>query len=435
VAAVADRIRALPDEVYPLVDYHTASGGGPPAGAGPASTTGGAGAPEVTPDGYVVIDPASEEVADHYLTTEDLVAAGLLGPEHDPAPLPPPRRGHHRLRSAVLLSLALVLVLIVVAGLYVRSQVNPGGKPGTKVTVVIPTHSGSTEIGSILAKAKVIHDGSLFPYYAKLSGAGTLLPGKYKLATNESYSSVVTALEAGPPKTVDKLVVPEGYTLQEIARRVASLPGLHLSAAKFLAAASNGNVRSPYEPPGVNNLEGLVFPATYQVSSDDTEVNVLQQMVTAFDEQAKNVGLAAGAAQLGVTPYDVVKVASIIEGEAKLDGDRGPVASAIYNRLKAGMPLGTDSTLVYALRQQNPGVNIANIDYNQPNPYNTRLNKGLPPTPIANPGVPSLQAAAHPPATNYLYFVEINPDGKLGFASTNSGFVQLEQQCAASNLC
>lgn len=329
-----------------------------------------------------------------------------------------------------------IVILLVVVGLfYVRGQISPGGQPGSKVAVVIPPHSSSAKIGSLLAKDGIIKDGGLFPYYVKIKGAGTLLPGTYQLARNESYGNVVAGLEAGPPKVHVRLTVPEGYTMADIAQRITSLPGMHLSAQKFLAAADDGIVRSPYEPPGSNNLEGLVFPATYDISTTMTEVDVLEKMVGAFNDEASQLGLAQDAAALHVTPYDVVRVASIVEREAKLDPDRGPVASSIYNRLAQSMTLGADSTLVYALRKANPGVNIVTIDYNQKNPFNTRLNKGLPPTPIANPGLPSLRAAAKPPSTNYLYFVEISPNGQLGFASTNAGFQGLENQCKAVKLC
>jgi UPF0755 protein len=128
-------------------------------------------------------------------------------------------------------------------------------------------------------------------------------------------------------------------------------------------------------------------------------------------------------------------VASIVERESKLSADRGPVASVIYNRLKIRMPLGADSTQTYYLRLSHPTLIPSADQLNTPGPYNTRLNTGLPPTPIANPGLPSLRAAAFPPKTTYLYFVEINPDGQLGFASTDSGFVQLQAQCRAAHLC
>lgn len=444
------RLSRSPAEVYPLIDYHSvmeAANGeaGPRPAEGDDGHRGAPGDVVVPPDPLtadepvVVVDPAAEVVQDHYLNAEDLVAAGLLGPEHDPArdligPGPPPQR-RHRLRSTILAVLATVIVVIVVGLFYVRHQISPGGPLGPQVAVVIPAHSSSAKIGSILAGEGIIRDGGLFPYYVKVKGAGPLLAGTYHLAKNESYGTAVSALVAGPPKIFHRLTIPEGYTLGDIAQRLAALPGMHLSAAKFLAASTDGTVRSPYEPPGVNDLEGLVFPATYNISSADTEVDVMQELVGAFDQQAAVVGLAQGAAKLHVSPYDVVKVASIVEGEAKLTGDRGPVASSIYNRLTAGMTLGADSTLVYALRKADPTIKVSSINYNQANPFNTRLNKGLPPTPIDNPGVPSLQAASNPPATPYLYFVETNPDGKLSFAATNAGFQMLLNQCAAAKLC
>ncbi|MDQ6840001.1 MAG: endolytic transglycosylase MltG [Actinomycetota bacterium] len=454
-------------EVYPLVDYHSMNraaghrdGDGDDDGVGHdgAAGTGGVGTgavatgvggngqrhPQTTsadPDGdFVVIDHRSDDVQDHYLNAEDLVAAGLLGPEHDPLigdqrPGGSPPRRRHRVRSTLLGAFGVVILLVVVGLTYVRHQVSPGGHPGSKVAVVVPPNSSSAKIGSLLATKGIIKDGGLFPYYVKIKGAASLLPGTYKLAKNESYGSVVASLEAGPPKVYVRLTVPEGYTLADIAQRIAGLSSLHLSAQKFLDAANHGTVRSPYEAPGSNNLEGLLFPATYDIATGMSEVDVLEKMVGAFNDEASQLGLAQDAAALHVTPYDVVKVASIVEREAKLDPDRGPVASSIYNRLAKAMTLGADSTLVYALRKADPKVNIATIDYNQANPFNTRLNKGLPPTPIANSGLPSLRAAAKPPSTNYLYFVEVSPNGQLGFASTNAGFQGLENQCKAVKLC
>jgi UPF0755 protein len=202
-----------------------------------------------------------------------------------------------------------------------------------------------------------------------------------------------------------------------------------------MTAASSGQVRSPYEPAGVNNLEGLLFPATYQIKQGDTEIGVLELMVGQFDDHAAALNLQQGATALKMTPYQVITVASIVEREAKLDADRGPTASVIYNRLKAGRTLGADSTQTYYLRQSHPGLVPTVADLGRPSPYNTRLNKGLPPTPIANPGVPSLHAAISPPNTTYLYFVEIHPNGQLGFASDNTGFAQLQAECRAAKLC
>lgn len=363
-------------------------------------------------------------------------------------PSPPGRHGasrrsgpkRRRLRHPILTSLGIVvIVLALVAGgglWWATSQISPGGHPGPDVAVSIPTGSSTSKIGHILASARVIHNGTLFSFYVRLHGDGPLLPGRYELARNSSYSSAISELEKGPVIVTDKLVIPEGFTVAEIADRVGALPGMGLSAQKFLAAADGGAVRSPFEPANVDNLEGLLFPATYPVRQGESEVDILEQMVGAFDSQAEQLGLPAAAQKLGYTPYQVVTAASIVEKEAKLAGDRASVASVIYNRLKAGMPLGADSTETYYLRLTDPGLGVPSAAQDdQPSPYNTRLHKGLPPTPIANPGIPSLQAATKPATTTYLYFVEVNSDGQLGFASTTSGFDQLQAECRSAGLC
>jgi UPF0755 protein len=372
----------------------------------------------------------------------------------DGAPPPPVAGGAHRQHSAggrrrppaaefrrrrILAVLAFIVVVLVIAGgigvIYARRQINPGGSPGPVVSVKIPQNASSSKIGKILAKAGVIHDGSLFPYYVKLTSSTGLLPGEYRLKQNQSYGKVVNELQQGPTLITDKLVIPEGFTLAQIAARVAALPGLHLSAAKFLAAGTSGEVRSIFEPAGSNNLEGLAFPATYEVQQGQAEVDILSNLVNTFDARAKELGIVAAAAKLHMTPYQVITVASIVEREAKLEGDRGNVASTIYNRLAKGMTLGADSTQTYYLRLTDPTLQPSVAQLNAPSPYNTRLNTGLPPTPIANPGIPSLQAAIDPPTTTYLYFVEINPDGKLGFGTTQADFTKLESECQAAKLC
>jgi len=336
---------------------------------------------------------------------------------------------------ALLVVAALILTVVVGGFVWAEGQINPGGHRGPDVAVQIPVGSSTSKIASLLAKAGVVHDAGLFTLYARIDGDHVLYPGAYRLPKNSSYGSVISALKAGPILITDRLVIPEGFTVQQIANAIAALPQLHLSAQKFLAAASSGEYRSPYEPQGNKNLEGLLFPATYQVQQGQTEADVLDEMIGAFDDQADSVNLTAAAAPLHLSAYQVVTVASIVEREAKLPQDRGNVASVIYNRLRAGMPLGADSTQTYYLRLTQPDLVPTPGQLDQPSPYNTRLNTGLPPTPIANPGLASLQAATSPPTTNYLYFVEINPDGQLGFASTSAGFEQLQAQCQAAKLC
>ena len=352
--------------------------------------------------------------------------------EEKPPSAPPKRR---TLKVTLLISLAIILIVGGGGWLWVNSQMNPGGKSGPVVSVVIPKGASTSLIGNILAKAGVVHNGTLFTWYIRFRGDSALYPGDYELPKNSHYAAIAAALQAGPQIPTANLVIPEGYTLRQIAQAVGALPGMGLSAQAFMNAASSGTVRSPYEPPDSTNLEGLLFPATYQVRQGESVDTILQEMVTAFDQRVQGLDLQSAAARVGYSPYQVITVASIVEREARLAVDRGPVASALYNRLHAGMPLGADSTQTYFLRLTDPTIQPTATQLDQRSPYNTRTNTGLPPTPIANPGLAALQAAASPPTTTYIYFVEINPDGKLGFASTQQGFEQLQAQCRAANLC
>jgi UPF0755 protein len=232
----------------------------------------------------------------------------------------------------------------------------------------------------------------------------------------------------GPQVSLDRITIPEGFTLRQIAERVGRLPGR--SAQRFLAVAGSGQVRSSLEPAGSNNLEGLLQADTYYVQPDEDEASILRRMVDAFESTIIATGLDQAAANLGITPYQVVIVASMIEREAKLEVDRGPIASVIYNRLRLKMPLGIDATLSYGLNTQT----LTKTELATPSPYNTRIVPGLPPTPISSPGRPSLQAAEAPPATDYLYYVLTDASGKHSFTNSYSAFLQLEAEARKKGL-
>jgi UPF0755 protein len=338
-------------------------------------------------------------------------------------------RKSHRVLVAFAMAVTFLLVVAVVTFKYVSGEINPSGPRGPTVVVVVPKGTSSYQIARLLAKKGVIHGPEVFELYLKLEGVSVLQAGTYRLATNQDYSDVVSELEYGPIVTDQKLVVPEGFTIRQIAAAVARLPGVGISAAAFQQAATSGQVRSPYAPKRTD-LEGMLFPATYPVSPGDTVDWLVQYMVATFDSHASGLGLAAAAKRLHYSPYQVVIVASIVEREAKFAKDRGPIASAIYNRLAKGMPIGAESTLLYGL-----GTSVAPPNVDVPNPYNTLINKGFPPSAISNPGVGSLMAAMDPPHTHYLYWVEIKPDGQMGYASTNAGFEKLQRECRKAHLC
>jgi UPF0755 protein len=340
------------------------------------------------------------------------------------------RRGRRRRWPVVLLALIAAVVLVAVVGyLHVNNDINPSGKPGRTVMVVVPAGTSVSGAADVLAKDGVVNGSTVFGWYLKLKGVGTIAAGTYQMATNEPYSTALYTLAEGPLPVTFRLVVPEGFSVRQIAAAVGHLKGAGISAHSFLQAAMGGQVRSPYEPAGSNDLEGLLFPATYPVQQGETADELVQYMVATFDTHAAALGLGAAAQRLGYSPYQVVTVASIVEREVKFEADRGGVASVIYNRLARGIPIGAESTLLYGL-----GDPKGNVVITTPNPYNTLVNKGLPPTPISNPGVPSLEAAMNPPKTTYLYWVEINPDGATSFATTEAQFKHLQAECRAVRL-
>ena len=407
--------------------------GKPPGLLGPEAGDGGSAAPEGrgAPQGAAEVGAGGGGGADESTAARASAGPGeSAGSTGDGGQHARPSRRHPR---RWLAALTIVLALVVAAGMFgyvrVRSDVDPSGRPGDFVTVTIPRGASTMRIGQLLSSAGVLRGPDVFAVYIKLKGDGPLLAGTYRLRANEKYSAVVAAREKGPVLVTSKLVVPEGFTVRQIAAAVAALHD-GISRAEFMSAATGGAVRSPYEPVGTDNLEGLLFPATYPVPQGETARQLVSWMVATFDAHAARLGLAAAAKRLHYTPYQVVEVASIVEREAKLTADRGPVASVIYNRLARGMPIGAESTLLYGL-----GDPTGNPDILTPNPYNTLLNKGLPPTPISNPGAASLTAAIAPPSTSYLYWVEVNRDGEMGFASTSAQFKQLQADCRAVHLC
>jgi UPF0755 protein len=175
-------------------------------------------------------------------------------------------------------------------------------------------------------------------------------------------------------------------------------------------------------PPEVDNLEGLLFPSTYQIVRKDSEADVARRLVDQTVEETVELDFEAKAAARGVTPYEAVIVASMIEAEAKAPGDRGKIARVIYNRLDEGMRLGIDATVLYALGEHKNV--LTNADLAVDSPYNTRKVAGLPPTPIGAPGAGSLEAAVNPAEGDWLYYVVSDCAGHHAFSESYDEFLQ-----------
>jgi UPF0755 protein len=181
-----------------------------------------------------------------------------------------------------------------------------------------------------------------------------------------------------------------------------------------------------------HSLEGFLFPATYDFPPGTTAKQALTAMVRRFDQAAQQAGLEQGAQRLGMSPYDVLTIASIVEREGRLTEDFPKIAEVFYNRLDRGMRLDSDATLYYVLEPNHGG--LTNSDLAIDSPYNTRKNVGLPPTPIASPGDNALNAALHPAKGSYLYFVTIDKEGHAAFAETLDEFNALVAQSRANGV-
>jgi len=317
---------------------------------------------------------------------------------------------------------AIVIVVLVGLPLFVLAvgagwfwwQVGACGGGGTQTAMQVERGWGIPKIGDELHKQGFVGNSLVFSVYARLNGDTSFEAGTYKFKKHSCVRDVVRVLKAGPQIDYTQITIPPGLWMKEVAQRVAKLPGRNAQA--LLEASENNAVRSVFEPAGTNNLEGLLWPDTYKIAAEEDEIDILKTMAQLFDKRAASLGVGLANVQ-GYGPYDIIKIASLIEAEAKVNSDRPLIASVIYNRLAQHMNLQIDATLIYA--RGNPALRtLSDKDKLINSPYNTYTHPGLPPTPIAAVSVASLEAALHPAQTSYLYYVVIDKTGKHAFATT-----------------
>lgn len=278
--------------------------------------------------------------------------------------------------AAKLFAIALVLGLVFVAFRFTFLLGAQDPNTTLKQTVEIKTGASRAEVAKSLADAGLIKNPVAFLLYSRLTRA-VFLPGPYELSANESASEIALMMSRGDFKTV-KVTFLEGWRAKDMEKYLVEERGLKQFVG-FTAVA---------EPD-----EGYLFPDTYQIKADETIAGLVKILRENFDQRTKDLK--------NVTP-DVVILASLIEREAGAADDRSQIASVYVNRLKIGMKLQADPTVQYAVGSW-AAITAADIT-NISSPYNTYQNAGLPPAPICNPGLKSLQAAVAPAATNFLFF-------------------------------
>jgi UPF0755 protein len=313
---------------------------------------------------------------------------------------------------------AVIAALFAVVFLWVLFQPFHGDGSG-KVQVTVPKGSSVSEVGDLLSEEGVIDNSTLFQVRVTLAGKRSeIYSGNFTLAENMSYGAAIDALSVPPVKRTLSVTIPEGYTRSQAAQLAeeAGIPGDYTKAtikSKYLDPAEYGGKDA-------KDLEGFLFPDTFELKPNAPVDDLVQLQLQDFKRRIKGVDMKYAKSK-NLTVFDVVTIASMVQAEAGVDSQRGLVASVIYNRLHEGMPLGIDATIRFATGNYTKPLTESELAVDSP--YNSRTNSGLPPGPISNPGLASIEAAAHPPQTGYLYYVTTpGACGKLTFAKTEAEF-------------
>jgi UPF0755 protein len=314
------------------------------------------------------------------------------------------------------------VVAVIVALWFLLSLFQPfKGDAGETVRVNIPNGAGVDEIGDQLEDAGVVSSSFFFGLRAGLSGRrDDLKPGLYvgALKRDMSYGDALNALAEGPSNEVFSVAIVEGRSRREAADvvRDAGVRGSYLDASKRSSLLDP----SDYGAKRARDLEGFLFPATYDLRRGASARELVRKQLQAFKREFRAVDLAA-AKRRNLTPYDVLIIASLVEREAQLDKERPLIASVIYNRLRRQEPLGIDATVRFATGNWTRPLTESELASDSP--YNTRARAGLPPGPIGSPGLESIRAAARPESTDYMFYV-VKPGtcGEHAFSSTAAQF-------------
>ncbi|MEE1373375.1 MAG: endolytic transglycosylase MltG [Parolsenella sp.] len=324
-------------------------------------------------------------------------------------------RGGHSHKGPVLAAV-IVLIAIVVAGvvfvprLLKRPSQEDLPNQGMQVEVVIDDGSGAIAIGSKLEDAGVIASSDDFVAEVRKQGAdSSLKSGAYMFTVGQSFDSIIDQLVSGPNSTSGAFTIPEGLTVSQAAT-VVSQTFSSISSDDFLAQAKASNYVADYPflaDAQDDSLEGFLCPKTYNFSgkSNVTADDVIRAMLDQYKSDVMSLDFDSAKSLIkdrygiDMSDYDFLKLASVIEREAVTDSQRPKVSSTFYNRLKIGMPLQSDATMMYVT-----GGEVTADDLKQESPYNTYLNNGLTPTPICSPSIDSIKAALSPDETDYLYF-------------------------------
>lgn len=326
-----------------------------------------------------------------------------------------------KLKKSVKIFFVLLLILIVtpVASYQyyfaMLKSVNPTSEES--VSIEIPMGTSLRKAASILKENKLIKNERIFLIYAKMNDLENIKSGKYDFSQKDDVDFILNQMNSGSKPIGEKVTIPEGFERMNIAKQL-SLAGLaNVDVFMDLTEHKENFVEEfPFlNGLDITSLEGYLYPDTYYISKDMDEKAIIRMMLKRFSEIYEENRIGEMAAAQNMSLNELITMASVVEREAVLNEERALIAGVFYNRLRMDMPLQSCATVQYILKERKPILSLEDTKIDSL--YNTYLYKGLPPTPIASPGVLSIQAAINPMQTEYVYFVA-KGDGGHEFSKT-----------------
>lgn len=346
-----------------------------------------------------------------------------------------PKRQWNRTTTIVVAGFAAFLVLVFGAlGLAVRwydshsTDTTVVGDAGASRTIDITAGMTASQIGALLEDQGIIADSADFlDLITERGSENKLQPGVYEFDEGLKLIDIVDMLEQGLSSARYKVTIPEGKAISQIKEQLQQDGKVSGTEYEQLTTQLS-DFEMPYlageQLTDVTTMEGLLFPSTYFVSEGQSAGELIKQQLLAFTNKTAPLSWDK-ASELGVTPYQIVIIASIIEKECRVPEERAMVARVIYNRLAQDMPLQIDATVRYAVGKWTE--DLTQTDLSAESPYNTYVNRGLPPAPICNPGEAAMRAALQPVDGDWIYYVLQDTDGNHFFTSSYEEFLQAKE--------
>ena len=327
------------------------------------------------------------------------------------------------------LFLGLVLIFIIIGGIFIgyKSLISPVSNDTSLIEVDISDGSSLKSAARLLEEKNLIKNETAFLIYAKINSLENIKSGSYSLNKSKNVEEILQILNKGSKPIGIKITIPEGYEIRNIAEKLESAGITDFDS--FISDTSNVDLYKSQYPylnlPEVKSLEGFLFPDTYYISKEATNEQIIKMFLDRFSEVYEEQQLESKIQESGLNINEFITLASIVEREAVKKEERPIIAGIFYNRLSIQMPLQSCATVQYILKERKPVLSIADTKIDSP--YNTYLIKGLPPAPIASPGLDAILATSNPQQTKFLYFVA-KGDGGHEFSETYEQHLQAKKK-------